>query len=310
LPVRLRANTGLIQVIAGEGVPVYADMMAHMSLWEGIKCAGAKPVTVFHNEVEHLERQILRHGPGVVVVDSIYSTTGSIAPLREIVEICEAQGCILVADESHSLGTHGPNGEGLVVELGLAERVHFRTASLAKAFAGRAGFVTCSRRFADYFKSESNPAIFSSTLLPHDIHGLAATLGVIRQEGWRRERLRANAAYLRQRARCPRLQPQRQRMPDHFAGIGYRAEHHRVARRAGVARHLRCHLLRPGDAEEPRLMRFSVHAGLDPRELERLVACAARFATRSGSPPGGRRGASSAAAMRRRSEPHREAVAA
>jgi CAI-1 autoinducer synthase len=152
---------------------------------------------VFHNEVEHLERQILRHGPGVVVVDSIYSTTGSIAPLREIVEICEAQGCILVADESHSLGTHGPNGEGLVVELGLAERVHFRTASLAKAFAGRAGFVTCSRRFAEYFKSESNPAIFSSTLLPHDIHGLAATLGVIRQEGWRRERLRENAAYLR-----------------------------------------------------------------------------------------------------------------
>jgi CAI-1 autoinducer synthase len=31
------ANTGLIQVIAGENVPVYADMMAHMSLWEGIQ---------------------------------------------------------------------------------------------------------------------------------------------------------------------------------------------------------------------------------------------------------------------------------
>ncbi len=191
------ANTGLIQVIASEQTPVYADMMAHMSLWEGIRLAGAKPITVFHNEVEHLERQILRHGPGVVVVDSIYSTTGSIAPLSEIVELCEAQGCILVADESHSLGTHGPNGEGLVVELGLADRVHFRTASLAKAFAGRAGFVTCSRRFADYFKSESNPAIFSSTLLPHDIRGLDATLAVIRQEGWRRDRLRANAARLR-----------------------------------------------------------------------------------------------------------------
>lgn len=268
------ANTGLIQVIAGENIPVYADMMAHMSLWEGIKCAGARPVTIFHNEVEHLERQILRYGPGVVVVDSIYSTTGSIAPLRQIVEVCEANGCVLVADESHSLGTHGPNGEGLVVELGLADRVHFRTASLAKAFAGRAGFVTCSRRFAEYFKSESNPAIFSSTLLPHDIHGLAATLGVIRTEHWRRERLRENAAFLR----------------NALDGLGYNlngSECQIVSLESGTEQNtivLRDALesrgifgsifCAPATPKSRALMRFSVHAGLGRDDLERLVeAC-------------------------------------
>lgn len=265
------ANTGLIQIIAGEGVPVYADMMAHMSLWEGIKCAGAKPVTVFHNEVEHLERQILRHGPGVVVVDSIYSTTGSIAPLREIVEVCEATGCVLVADESHSLGTHGPNGEGLVVELGLAERVHFRTASLAKAFAGRAGFVTCSRRFVDYFKSESNPAIFSSTLLPHDIHGLAATLGVIRQEGWRRERLRANAAFLRQELDA--LGYNLNGSECQIVSLESGTEQNTIVLRdalesRGIFGSIFC---APATPKSRALMRFSVHAGLDRGELERLV---------------------------------------
>ena len=265
------ANTGLIQIIAGEGVPVYADMMAHMSLWEGIKCAGAKPVTVFHNEVEHLERQILRHGPGVVVVDSIYSTTGSIAPLREIVEVCEATGCVLVADESHSLGTHGPNGEGLVVELGLAERVHFRTASLAKAFAGRAGFVTCSRRFVDYFKSESNPAIFSSTLLPHDIHGLAATLGVIRQEGWRRERLRANAAFLRQELDA--LGYNLNGSECQIISLESGTEQNTIVLRdalesRGIFGSIFC---APATPKSRALMRFSVHAGLDRGELERLV---------------------------------------
>ncbi|MBK9018540.1 MAG: quorum-sensing autoinducer CAI-1 synthase [Sulfuritalea sp.] len=266
------ANTGLIQVIASEQTPVYADMMAHMSLWEGIRLAGAKPITVFHNEVEHLERQILRHGPGVVVVDSIYSTTGSIAPLSEIVELCEAQGCILVADESHSLGTHGPNGEGLVVELGLAERVHFRTASLAKAFAGRAGFVTCSRRFADYFKSESNPAIFSSTLLPHDIRGLDATLAVIRQEGWRRDRLRANAARLRRE-----LDALGYNLNDsecQIVSLESGSEQNTIALRdalesRGIFGAIFC---APATPKSRSLMRFSVHAALSDDELERIVA--------------------------------------
>ena len=265
------ANTGLIQVIAGENVPVYADMMAHMSLWEGIKCAGAKPVTVFHNEVEHLERQILRHGPGVVVVDAIYSTSGSIAPLRDIVEICEDNGCILVVDESHSLGTHGPNGEGLTVELGLAERVHFRTASLAKAFAGRAGFVTCSRRFANYFKSESNPAIFSSTLLPHDIHGLAATLAVIRQDGWRRERLRENAAFLRRE--LDQLGYNLNGSECQIVSLESGTEQNTIVLRdalesRGIFGSIFC---APATPKSRALMRFSVHAGLGLAELERLV---------------------------------------
>ncbi|HEX4985305.1 MAG TPA: alpha-hydroxyketone-type quorum-sensing autoinducer synthase [Burkholderiales bacterium] len=192
------ANTGLIQSIASSDVPVYADMLAHMSLWEGIRAAGAPGIMFHHNDPDHLRRQILRHGPGVILVDTVYSTNGSLCPLREIAGIAAERGCILVADESHSLGTHGPNGEGLVVELGLEHLVHFRTASLAKAFAARAGYIACSSRFTEYFKFESLPAIFSSTLLPHEIAGLSATLDVIRSEGWRREALRANAAHLRQ----------------------------------------------------------------------------------------------------------------
>lgn len=132
-------------------------------------------------------------------MDSVYSTNGSLCPLQDIVSLAEAHGCVLVVDESHSLGTHGSKGEGLVSSLGLEDRVHFRTASLAKTFSGRAGFITCSERFGNYFAFESNPAIFSSTLLPHEVAGLDATLTVIQTEGWRREKLHANAAYLRAR---------------------------------------------------------------------------------------------------------------
>jgi CAI-1 autoinducer synthase len=192
------ANVGLVQSIADEHTPVYVDKMAHMSLWEGIRSAGAHPRPFHHNDMTHLERLIGQDGPGVILVDSVYSTNGSVCPLEELVALGSRLGCVLVVDESHSLGSHGSHGEGMVAALGLSGKVHFRTASLAKAFAGRAGFISCSERFAEYFKFESNPAIFSSTLLPHEVAGLAATLEVIRQEHWRRTALHANAAYLRQ----------------------------------------------------------------------------------------------------------------
>src|SRR5690606_28674910 len=107
----------------------------------------------------------------------------------------------------HSLGTHGEHGEGLVAALGLTGRVDFRTASLAKALPGRAGLIACDRPgFADYFTHTALPAVFSSTLLPHDVAGLSAALKVVREEGRRRDRLAAVTRRLR----------------DGLAALGYR----------------------------------------------------------------------------------------
>ena len=191
------ANVGLIQSLAGERVPVYVDMLAHASLWEGIRSAGAKAVPVLHNDMTHLERQVLRHGAGVIVVDAVYSTNGSLAPLVDIANLSQRTGCVLVVDESHSLGTHGARGEGLVASLGLNDRVHFITASLAKAYCSRAGFIACTTRFKDYFGCEALPAIFSSSLLPHELAGMSAAHRVIQTENWRRQRLRDVTRHVR-----------------------------------------------------------------------------------------------------------------
>ncbi len=191
------ANVGLLQTIADHKTPVYIDIHSHMSFWDGIKSAGAKPHLFYHNDLDHLEKKIKQHGPGVIAVDSIYSTNGSLCPLEELTKLGLQYNCVIVVDESHSLGTHGNYGEGLVASLGLSEKVHFRTASLAKAFAGRAGIITCSDRFADYFKFTSTPAIFSSTLLIHEICALQKTLDVIISEGERRINLQKNSSYLK-----------------------------------------------------------------------------------------------------------------
>ena len=265
------ANTGLIQSIANKDVPVYIDMLAHTSLWEGIHSAGANAVPFMHNDADHLRRQVKHHGPGVIIVDSIYSTTGSLCPLTEIVEISEENGCILVVDESHSLGTYGPHGEGLVVGLGLTEHVHFRTASLAKAFAGRAGFITCSERFSEYFRYESNPAIFSSTLLPHDVAGLDATLTVVQREGWRRERLHANATWLR--ASLEELGYNLNNSESQIVSLEAGPEKSTMKLRDALESQgiFGSVFIAPATPKNRSLIRFSVNSMLTEAELERVV---------------------------------------
>lgn len=270
------ANTGLLQCIADASVPVYVDMLAHMSLHEGILSSGARAHPFRHNDIDHLERLIRRHGQGVVVVDSVYSTTGSLAPLTQIVEIALHYGCVLVVDESHSLGTHGPEGAGLVAACGLTEQVHFRTASLAKAFAGRAGLITCSRRFAEYFKCTARPAIFSSTLLPHEVAGLQATLQVIRHEDWRRQRLHENARYLREK----------------LLGLGYNLDSESQIISLESGPEPRTIVLRdalesrgvfgsvfcaPATTTNRSLIRFSTHAGLTDSQLRRIIEVCAEI---------------------------------
>ncbi len=191
------ANIGLLQIIADEQTPVYLDGLAHMSLWEGARAARAPSHAFRHNDPAHLDRMLGIHGPGVVVVDSVYSTTGALCPLLAIVEVAEKHGATLVVDESHSLGTHGPQGAGLCAQLGLTHRVHFITASLAKAFAGRAGFFTAPASMRYYVLISAFPNIFSSCLLLHEVAGLAATLDVVRKADDARERLHANTRRLR-----------------------------------------------------------------------------------------------------------------
>lgn len=191
------ANVGLLQAIADANTPVYLDTLAHASLWEGAHAARAPAFAFRHNDPAHLARMIAKNGPGIVVVDSVYSTTGALCPLVEMVEAAEQGDCMILVDESHSLGTHGPKGAGLCAALGISDRVHFITASLAKAFAGRAGFFTAPAYLRDYIYCTSFPNIFSSSLLPHEIAGLCATLKLIQESDAARARLHSHTRRLR-----------------------------------------------------------------------------------------------------------------
>lgn len=191
------ANTALLQAVCGPQSNVYIDFFAHMSMWEGARYANANIHPFMHNNCDHLQKLIARHGPGLIVVDSIYSTIGTIAPLTDLVTIAKEYGCAILVDESHSLGTHGEKGAGLVSELGLTAGVDFITASLAKTFAYRAGAIWANNNVNHCIPFVGYPAIFSSTILPYEVEALEATLDIIKSADSKRIRLHRNAHTLR-----------------------------------------------------------------------------------------------------------------
>jgi len=269
------ANVGLLQSIAEPGIPVYLDMLAHASLWEGVQSAQALPVPFLHNSPAHLERQIEKHGGGVIVIDALYSTNGSVAPLLEFVELAERSGSILIVDESHSLGTHGPGGAGLVVQEGLTERVHFRTASLAKAFAGRAGFITCSSHFKGYFLSSSRPAIFSSCLLNHELAWFDAAVDFISRADDRRAALHRNTQEVR--ARLSELGYCIDDGTEQIIALEAGPEPKTlVLRKALEARGIYGAVFcAPATAKNRSLVRLTLNSGMTQEEIEKLVAACA-----------------------------------
>lgn len=265
------ANVGLVQSIAGPDAPVYLDMMAHMSLWEGVKSAGATPRPFRHNNVESLEKMVKKHGQGVILVDSVYSTSGSICPLADIVDISERYGCMLVVDESHSLGVMGDKGEGMVSDLGLADRVDFRTASLSKAVAGRGGIIVGSKRHIEYIKYESFPSIFSSGVHEYDIAGFSAAIEVIKTENFRRERLRSNSDFLRQQ--LDEMGYDVNSSQSHIMSLVPGPESQTIRLRNALEERgvFGSPFCAPATPKNRSLLRFSINAGLSKESLSRVA---------------------------------------
>lgn len=264
------ANIGLLQTICPPDTPVYIDFFAHMSLWEGIRAAGAIAHPFMHNNMSHLRRLLECHGSGVIVIDSVYSTIGTIAPLRDICEMAQAFDCAVIVDESHSLGTHGENGAGLVQALGLTNQVDFITVSLAKTFAYRAGAILGPKQLSDTLPFVAYPAIFSSTVLPQEVIRLEKTLEVIKGAEDKR-----NILFERAKSLTTGLKR---------IGFNIRSESQIVALECGNERNTErvrdfleqrdvfgAVFCRPATGKNKNIIRFSVNADMTPRDIDHVL---------------------------------------
>ncbi|KUO70398.1 MAG: aminotransferase [Desulfosporosinus sp. BRH_c37] len=185
LPSCYQANNGLFSCITSSQDLIVVDRFAHSSLIQGIKSAGCKIRPFLHNNLEHLEG-ILQRSTGYrqvfVVTESVFSTEGSIAPFKEIVQLCENYHAMPVIDDSHGIGVLGKSGQGILEEQGIEGYQGVYTASLGKSLANSGGIISGKKKLIDHLKYYCPHLVYSTALTPAVLAGTEAVLDIIRSE--------------------------------------------------------------------------------------------------------------------------------
>ena len=203
------ANTGAIAALARRGEVVFSDELNHASIIDGCRLAGAETFVYRHRDTDHLEWG-LRHAAGrgaLIVTDGVFSMDGDIAPLEELSALAGRHGCRLMVDEAHATGCLGPGGRGSVAAAGLRGEVDLMVGTLGKALGGYGAYVCGSRELTDFLINTARPFIFSTAPPPPAVAAASAALELLAESPKRVERLRSNAAVLREGLRAEGLEP-------------------------------------------------------------------------------------------------------
>ncbi|KAI6084470.1 putative aminotransferase [Hypoxylon rubiginosum] len=145
------ANSAIYAAIPRPGDAIVYDELVHASTHDGMSHSLALCKMPFrHNDVDSFRdtlasvvdsQPLIRDGSRSVLisVESVYSMDGDICPIEELIdiakEVCTKGNAVFIVDEAHATGIIGPNGAGLICELGLQNEIAIRLHTFGKALA-------------------------------------------------------------------------------------------------------------------------------------------------------------------------------
>ncbi|ATA28843.1 8-amino-7-oxononanoate synthase [Mycobacterium lepraemurium] len=181
------ANLGAVVGLSGRGALVVSDAYSHASLVDACRLSRARVVVTPHRDVDAVRAALADRDEerAVVITESVFSTDGALAPLRELHEVCRRHRALLIVDEAHGLGVRG-GGRGLLFEAGLAGVPDVvMTTTLSKALGSQGGAVLGPAAVRAHLIDAARTFIFDTGLAPAAVGAARAALGVLRAEPWR-----------------------------------------------------------------------------------------------------------------------------
>lgn len=194
------ANLGVISALAGKGASVFEDKLNHASLLDGGLLSGARFQRYLHNNVDSLEKLLLKAESGnrLVVTDGVFSMDGDIAPMPTIADTSKKYDAWLMVDDAHGFGVLGKRGAGTLEHYLLSQQqVPILMGTLGKALGTAGAFVAGSHDLIEYLIQFARSYIYTTALPPAIAEATRTSLRLV-QEGSARDQLHANIREFRQ----------------------------------------------------------------------------------------------------------------
>jgi 8-amino-7-oxononanoate synthase len=194
------ATPGMLQALVGRGDAVFEDRRNHASLIDGGVASQADFQRYRHNDVAHLDELLEKNTARkkLVVTDGVFSMDGDIAPLPELAVLAQKHDSVLMVDDAHGFGVLGEQGAGCAEYFGMdSQALPVLMGTLGKAAGSFGAFVAGDEDLIEYLINSARPYIFTTALPPAVAAASRASLSVLRDEKWRREKLRELIAWFR-----------------------------------------------------------------------------------------------------------------
>ena len=195
------ANTGLFETLFNEKDALISDRLNHASIIDGTRLCKAMRFRFNHADMDHLETQLQRakkYRLRVIATDGVFSMDGDVARLKEICDLADQYGAMVMVDDSHATGFFGPTGRGSIEHQDVMGRIDLVTSTFGKALGGASGGFTAGRKeVIDLLRQRSRPYLFSNALSPVVAGVTCRAIDLIEESPQLIKKLQSNTVYFR-----------------------------------------------------------------------------------------------------------------
>ncbi len=197
------ANGGVFETLLTAEDAVISDELNHASIIDGIRLCKAQRYRYRNCDMADLEAKLREADAAkarfkLIVTDGVFSMDGFIAPLREICDLADKYGALVMIDDSHAVGFMGRTGRGTHEHCGVIDRIDLISGTLGKALGGASGgYIAARKPIVDLLRQRSRPYLFSNTLAPVITAASIATLDLITKSTALRDKLEENTKFFR-----------------------------------------------------------------------------------------------------------------